>query len=565
MIAIYIDINILKYEEKIKYAFDFVFRTLGYEYKYIKTSSDILSNDILIYYGTIHPTLQEAYELVFRKIFFYIPFESEMYDFEDLSPAKLRNNIVELSDSVPAFCTVAVTDEIIEEYRGLYYCSFGFDVIGNSFFHLNNGAQKVFGTEMLYDNNFENYYEKPFINYYLQTLEIQLENAFGKQQRYFLIKKAMWPEGENLAASVSHTINSLKKWDMKRIIKSDLYNLFHFYKVQYILQTIISKTKYLLTNFEEYWTFDKINEIENEKAIESTFFVGADSSEKKCFDYSIEDEDLKIELDKIMQRNCEIALLAPEYSLHEDVYGTNKKIISEITGTTKIGVRQQNHSYDQRITAELHEKNSFHYDSSQYYSKTAGFKNGISTPFRIFRINNSKNLDEITTNSISTHLEIPVAFSFDSLRLSKFKNLSFLEAKRIIDKLIENARKIDGLFSYDIALAAFADIGFSSDLYYYILGKLAEQKTYYGTFSEIANWSKNRDAVYIQEKNRRITVYFPYYFKHFTVSIVGDFKVAVIDYENVIVVGDRITFKEVPADTHATIILEASENKSEDE
>ncbi len=559
MIAVYIDKDIGRFENGIKYTFDFIFKTLGYEFKYIKTTREILSNDILIYYGVVHPSVYEAYEIIFRKMMFFIPFESELYDFKTLAATKLRNNVVEVESEIPIFSTRIIENELkAEEYRGLHYYSFGYDLIGNIFFHLNNGAEEILHDEG--NNPFEPYFEKPFVNYLLKNLEKAITQAYGGQQRYFLIKKEMWPAGEKLAVAVSHTIDSLKKWDMKSILKSTLFNFLHFYKVNYIFQQSISIAKYLLTNFEEYWTFDTISEIENEKQIKSTFFLGV---EDDFFDYDIEDEDLSGEIDKILNRDCEIALLAPEHSLREDVHGSHKKIISSISNDTKIGVRQQNHSYNQVITSEFHEKNHFHYDSSQYHSQVFGFKNGISTPYRIYRIMASDLQDEVSINAISNHLEIPLAFSSELLKLSQFKKLPYDKAKRIVDDLIENTKKVNGLFAFDITTSSFADINYCEDLFSYIWEKISQEKSFKGTIGEIATWCKKREAVYIREKNRRLNIYFPYSFERFTISIIGDFQIAVIDYNDAEVFGDRIIFRNVQPDTNVTVILEAVDNDKE--
>ncbi len=559
MIAVYIDKKIRQYENQIKFAFDFIFKTLGYEYKYIKTAAEILSNDILIYYGNIHPTLEEAYELVFRKIMFYIPFESELFDYNTLSAEKLRNCTFELEAGVPIFSNNNIFVSELEEYNGLYYCTLGFDLVGNTFFHLDSGSQIVFSKEEIYENKFDIYNEVPFINRMLQIFEKELMKAYEDQYRYFLIKKEMWPQAEEMAVCISHTIDSLKKWDIKSILKLSIIDFFNFYRISYFFQTFSSKIKYLLTNYEEYWNFDKITELENQYNLLSTYFLGVDMH-NKSFDYDIEDEDLKEELSKIMNRKCEIALLAPEYSEKEDIYASQKKIISNLTGKTKIGVRQQNLGYDRKVTAELHEKNNFHYDSSLCYSKTSGFKNGIASGFRHFRRLNFEVPEGGVINFSLNHIEIPIVFAANTLVLSKYKVVPEEDAKQLVRKLIKNSKDVQGLFAYDFPMTSFADVKYSENLFHYIQEELGKIKTYYDTFEEIATWIKKRDDVFIREKNRRINIYFPHYFSHFSCRILGDHKIAVIDYDNVKVIGNFLYFKNIPSDTNITIILEVPDS-----
>lgn len=560
MISVYIDKKIRKYEQKIKYAFDFIFQTLGFEYKYIKTAGEILSNDTLIYYGVIHPSVEEAYELVFRKIMFYFPFESELYDYPELSPTKLRNCIVELENGLPVFSTSQIIETFSKPYNGLHYCSFGYDLIGNIFFHLNNGAQDVFNREEPFDNKFETYSEIPFINRYLQEFEAELDLAYKDQHRYFLIKKELWPRAEELAVTLSHTVDSLKKWDFKSIITLSFLDFFNFYRLGYFFLTVYSKGKYLLTNFEEYWTFDIISELEKEYKLRSTFFLGTDSN-SKSFDYDIDDSDLRDEINKIISRKCEIALLAPSYSDKEDIYASQKKIISELTNSSMIGVRQQNQKYDQVITCELHEKNNFHYNSSQYYSVTSGFKNGLALAYRHFRCLDEEFVDDQFYNYSSNHLELPVSFAAGTLKLSKYKNISFDKAKSMLDSFIDNAKIANGLFAYDFSLSSFADIKYSKELFHFIQEKLSKIDTFTATYSEIATWIKSRDSVYIREKNRKINIYFPEDFEHFTFKIFGNHKIAIIEFDDYEMENNILTLHNIKADTNITIILEVPSKK----
>ncbi len=47
MIAIYVDSKLTKFEKKVKYTFDFIFNTLGYEFKYIQKLDQLQQNALL--------------------------------------------------------------------------------------------------------------------------------------------------------------------------------------------------------------------------------------------------------------------------------------------------------------------------------------------------------------------------------------------------------------------------------------------------------------------------------------------------------------------------------------
>jgi len=467
-----------------------------------------------------------------------------------------------MAGGLPVFSSSEIFEAEVEKYSGLYYTTFGFDLVGNTFFQLNNAAQQVFGKEEVYDNIFEAYNDIPFVNHYLQKLEAQLKAAFAGQHRYFLIKKELWPEAEKMAVALSHTIDSLKKWDIKSILKISLLDLLNFYRVGYFFKNFVSKSKYLLTNFEEYWNFDIINELETEYKLRSTYFLGSDNLNSKSFDYDVDDEDLLADLEKIKARDCEIALLAPAYSEKEDVYASQKKVISDLTNQTKIGVRQQNQGYDNQVTTQLHEKNHFHYDSSQYYSQTSGFKNGIAVAYRHFREQNLQKQEERSMSPVTNHLEIPVAFAAGTLRISQYSNIPFDKAKSLLDSLIANASAVKGLFAYDFSLSSFAEIPYCHELFHYIQNKLAQLPHFQATYGEIADWSKKRDSVYVREKNRRIILYFPDAIEQITFQILGDHKFYVANYQDVEIVEDRLIFRNIPSDSNITIVLDAADNKA---
>ena len=92
MIAIYVDNKLKRFDNKIKFTFDFIFNTLGYEFKYIHKLDQLQQNDILFYYGLIEPTIKEAYILAMDKILFFIPVLPELLQSNKLSPGKIKEN-----------------------------------------------------------------------------------------------------------------------------------------------------------------------------------------------------------------------------------------------------------------------------------------------------------------------------------------------------------------------------------------------------------------------------------------------------------------------------------------
>ena len=89
MIAVYIDPKLQKFISEIKYTFSFIFKTLGYELKFISKIDQVMNNDILFYYGLIQPSFKEAYYLAKNKVLFFIPVYAEL-----LVPGKLNKDTI---------------------------------------------------------------------------------------------------------------------------------------------------------------------------------------------------------------------------------------------------------------------------------------------------------------------------------------------------------------------------------------------------------------------------------------------------------------------------------------
>jgi len=157
MVAIYIDNTLAKAKREIQYTFDFIFHTLGYEYKYISQIEQLLDNDILVYYGLIEPNSKEAFILAMRKIMFFIPCELKLLETGSLTKEDLEDwkKKITLDKQIPVLCSKDC--EIPVNYfrdENLFYGSFKFDLVGNIFFNLIN-------SELHFPNNLENTHSVP--------------------------------------------------------------------------------------------------------------------------------------------------------------------------------------------------------------------------------------------------------------------------------------------------------------------------------------------------------------------------------------------------------------------
>jgi len=570
MIAVYIDNKVEKYYEEIYYTLDFVFKTLGYEFKCITKLDQLNENDILFYYGLIEPNIREAHILAFDKIMFYIPIEIILYSTgTDTEQLKSMLRSINLPEPLPFFSKRAITTPVLYSNNDdLYYGKFQFDIFANIFLNLVNYHAHSSFTEdnfgkMADSNTFLHEYSLfSYINVFLWLIDNFLQNSVKEKKTHFLVKKEFWPSAENFAVAVSHTIDRLQKWNTSSIFSSTFNELMMFYKVQYNLKSFFSKSKYMITNIEEYWNFEEIYEIEDKYKIKSTYFWGVESDSNEDVDYNIEEPDIAEEMRKIKDKGNEIALLASAKSYRSDSHSRQKKVLLKAINDKNIGVRQKKFKYDFEVTPELHNKNEYIYDSSMSFLNHIGFKNGIGFPYRIFSQRKKNKTRKTGFYFKKNCLEIPLSFSDNALKISRTKVLTYEKAIELMNKLIKAMNSVNGLLTLDFSISNFANVNYAPILFEETLEILKQKKVFWGTYQEIAEWWKKRETVLIKELSKDIfSIYFPTKMKKISISLFGNFDIEEIKGAKSKVENNRVIFENIKADTTVIIELQEKEEK----
>ncbi|MCD4796853.1 MAG: hypothetical protein K8R49_06790 [Candidatus Cloacimonetes bacterium] len=570
MIAIYIESELEKYKNEIRYTFDFVFNTIGYEFKFITRLDQLLNNDILFYYGLIVPSVKEAYILAMNKIIFFIPAEPSLLQPGKLKREQLKVSEIQLEEKIPVISEQEI-EVPIQFYTDtdIFYGVYKFDLIGNIFFNLigydeiislkKDKHDRVPDSELILIN----YRLIPFVNHLLWLIEKFIIDAVSKRDSYFLLKKEYWPQAESFAVAFSHNIDKLQKWTLSKIIKSTLEDFLVFYKIRYIINNFVSKMKFILTNIEEYWNFEIIDETENLYRVCSTFFFGTESEIPEDIDYEIKNNDVLKEVLNNLTKGNEIALLASYKSSRNDILSRQKKSITGITGTDKIGIRHIYKNFDTKITAEFHKKNGFAYDSSRGFIQNIGFKYGIAFPYHRFSFTKKA----MNSFNNSKYLEIPPIFCDNALKISKMKILPFEKAKELIDNILEAFEKTNGLLTFNFSISNFTEIPYNKQLFSHILEEIIPGNVFIATFMEIADWWKQRESVEIKEKEDEISIYFPQKMDKCCFTLLGNYHIFTIVGAINKLKDNKIFLSDIKADTTVKIRLEKPEisDKTEQE
>jgi hypothetical protein len=347
----------------------------------------------------------------------------------------------------------------------------------------------------------------------------------------------------------------LKKWNFSSLLKSMFQDILLFYKISHFFKNGIRRLKYIVTNIEEYWNFDIINDIEKEFGIKSTYFWGAGTEGRDEFDYSINDHDIAAEMKHQLEAGNEIGLLGSQNSYKEDLLAEQKQKLISMTDSEKIGVRQYRFRYDPEITPEYHSKYTFLYDSTRSFTDRNGFKNGIAYPF--YNVADAPSGDEYQFALFKSHncLELPLTYSDDHLRLSEVKNISFEQARDKMSTLVRVLKFYNGLITFDFSIKNFAEISYNKNLYKETLTQLIEDKAFLTTYRNIAEWWIQRDSVVIRENRNDVMIYFPLSFKNFTIKLLGNYTLDNTDRYPLEIREDKLIFTDVKADTTVKLKL----------
>ncbi len=226
MIAVFIDNKLKRFQKEIRYTFDFIFRTAGYEYKYIRSLEEAAARDIVFFYGLIQPTETEIEELAKNRSMFFIPSEPDLLQPGLMNSETIEKRITEAKylKDVPLISEKDFEVPIVYyKNEQLFFGSYNFDLVGNIFFHLTDYEFSSITTRnkehLLPDkaSNFTQFSHKPFVNVFIWLLNEAIKDGVKERSGSFLIRKCCWPAGEPYAAAISHSVDSLKKMDFFRI------------------------------------------------------------------------------------------------------------------------------------------------------------------------------------------------------------------------------------------------------------------------------------------------------------------------------------------------------------
>ncbi|MCD4652301.1 MAG: hypothetical protein K8S56_11050, partial [Candidatus Cloacimonetes bacterium] len=264
MFAVYLDRKLERFQRQVQYSLDFLFETSGYSHRLIYNLSELRDTDIILVYGMIEPTEDEVRQIAQGRIMFFIPCEPELLKEEPLRRSLVENMLTErkFNYAVPILTNKEKAKPVIvKRSEDYYFGKYNFDLIANIFFHLSGKEDdmkesKASGKSTQETRLFHHFSNSPFVNELLWIFENFTSEAV-ENFRSYSVRKAYWPQGEQMAAALTYNIIHLQKWNWKRLLSSvveDIGLLLSFRWKQWGVN-VTGKFRYLSTNEEPWWNF----------------------------------------------------------------------------------------------------------------------------------------------------------------------------------------------------------------------------------------------------------------------------------------------------------------------
>ncbi len=559
MITVNIDHLLEKIDSQIRYSFDFLFQTLGYSHRFIQDPSQVGTRDILILYWMIHPSPEELYNYAKNNITIYIPAEPFLFQKCDMNAEQIRNQLyqIKIHTTTPVLSEKKLTEIPLEVFSGseIYGGKFNFDLIGNIYFHIAGMEESV---EKKHDHNgrypdnasvFNEYRDMPFLHNFFWAMDKMLGDQVTKK-KMVLAQRTYWPQAQTFAATVSHDVDHLQKWNLNSLMYSvfEDIKLLVTFRWASLSKNMASKIKYIFTNYEMYWNFEEYLSLDKNYQVKTTYYLAPLKSDHIDYDAG-NDEEIQSTIKHILAEGHDIGIYDTRRKTDSDYLRHQKMAFQKLTGLTTYGIRNMN-TYFQHQKLEQQQHTHFLYDSSLGYTDRMGFMRGIAYPFYPY-----------FDNKRSNHVEIPINVKDESLRISKYKQVPLEKSKNHIKKLIENTQRSNGLISFDFCLSNFEELPYLEKIYSYVLELLQTKSVYFTTAKEIATWWDMRRQVTIEESEYEISIYFPSDIKFFTIKVLGDTEIGDISGAEAVVNKQNVTFSDIKANQIAIIEIKTGNHK----
>jgi len=419
-------INILTNQEKEKYVFNVIFSVCNTEYSFNSKA------DLTISYGKNIPLIKGKHIHIYQSDFW------DNYKKKESMPQRPLKRFYynDLFKDLIGLFYKKNTKNIIEQKGELIVLNL--DIIASIFFMITRYEEYI-QLEMKDEHQRfpaeesiaykEGFLMRPIVNEYIELL-------------FYLIKKLNPDIGiskRKFEVFMTHDVDHLLMYDnfpIKRLtcdlIRKKSFNLF----IKSLICFLKGKWHYRKDYKKDpYWLFHYF--LKEEKGVKNVFYFMSGGTFKWEKEYNIKDKKVLELIKELQDSKVEIGLHGSYYSFNnKSRLKKEKKILDNILGIKKYGIRQHYLKFDIKKTLQIQNELDFKYDTTCGYSKHEGFRFGICCPFRVYDLERDKALDLI---------EIPLIVM--DVTLKDHRKLTIDEAIKVIQNLKNVCQKHNGVFT----------------------------------------------------------------------------------------------------------------------
>jgi hypothetical protein len=236
---------------------------------------------------------------------------------------------------------------------------------------------------------------------------------------------------------------------------------------------------------EDPWAgFDRYLEIE--AGLGATYFVlpkrgypgrclNGSAPARRAGGYSV--DDIKQQLDKIIEAGCEVALHGIDAWLDSVSGGDERQELSRKLAATNGGVRMHWLYFDEK-SPEVLDRGGFSYDSTVGYSETVGYRAGTMQAYKPL---GAASLFELPLHVMDTALFYP-----DRL------NLSNARAEKVVGRILDDVTRFGGAVTFNWHDRSIAPERLWDGFYLRLLRELKSRVAWFPTAAQAVSWFRKR-------------------------------------------------------------------------
>lgn len=375
----------------------------------------------------------------------------------------------------------------------------GFDLVKSAFFLLSREEEELMCNEHDLYNRFSarlsvahknDFIHIPVIDEYIKIINELIFFGFEKIKMP-LIQKCPWPQNKDFAVCLTHDVDRIKKWTVRRILSQFVSSGMSLFKLE-IKQSVNKLTSAIKSVLKDpYWTFEEILIAEEKYGFKSSFYFCANGNHELDPKYNVNSKKIMRLISDIYKKGCEVGLHGSFDSYNDyELLSKEKRVMEKSTGIEINGIRQHYLRFKYPNTWRLQEKIGFKYDTTLGYADKLGFRAGTAFPFYPF---------DLQKNRVINVLEIQLTIMDATFKwyLKVTSKDAFIQIKKLLET-VEKTRGVAVLLWHTNVFGNEDNPGWG-EVYYKILEYLAGQNAWVTSCKEITDWWIARESLKVVE------------------------------------------------------------------